>query len=113
MECLVSEEIKSAKRFARKRCYQAKQVMYLELSGHNILHRLLDLMELAAFRTSGKKASERGKKIANLLGWGDESEGMSAYQRMQRALDVVSGMTDRYAINFCKRVYGVTLPRQH
>jgi dGTPase len=109
----VSKEIKSAKTLARKRCYDAKQVMYLELSGHNVLHRLLDLMELAAFRTSGKKSSERGKKIANLLGWGEAFEGLPEYQRVQHALDVVSGMTDRYAVNFCKKVYGVTLPRQH
>jgi dGTPase len=108
-----SEEIRAARTFARERCYQAKQVMYLELSGHNVLHRLLDLMELAAFRTAGKNASERGKKIANLLRWGEEANELTEYQRMHRALDVVSGMTDRYAVNFCKKVYGVTLPRQH
>jgi dGTPase len=109
----VANEVSKAKDFAYQRCYQAKQVMYLELSGHNVLHRLLDLMELAVFRASGKEGSARGKKIANLLGWDDKDEEKTAHERLHQALDVVSGMTDRYAVNFCKKVYGVTLPRQH
>jgi dGTPase len=108
-----SDAVAKAKEFAHERCYDSKQVMYLELSGHNVLHRLLDLMELAVFRAAGKEGSARGKKIANLLGWDVKDASATAYERMQRALDVVSGMTDRYAVNFCKKVYGVTLPRQH
>jgi dGTPase len=108
-----SGAVAQARKLAKQQCYQANQVMYLELSGHNVLHRLLDLLELAAFRSTGKMASERGKKIANLLSWSEDGGATTEYQRIQRALDVVSGMTDRYAVNFCKRAYGVTLPRQH
>ena len=99
---------------SRKTISATERGVQIEIAGYEVLGGLLDvfssaLNDLAAHRDG---ASKRSAKLASQL----PSECVtaaresSAYERLMRLLDFVSGMTDSYAVGLYKRVKGIALP---
>ena len=70
--------------------------------------------EMALEATGGKNASFRSRRLSALLpdmaeNLADEEWRRSAYLRLLRVLDYVSGMTDSYAVSLFQKLKGISL----
>jgi dGTPase len=90
-------------------CYRAPEVIEIELAGYRALGGLLSTFVPAA--TADTPASPLADKTrALLVGRGVDLTGGSAYERILRVTDHVSGMTDRHALATFRRLTGITIP---
>ncbi len=94
------------KRETRERCYQAKEVLAVELAGYEVLDHLLDEWVGAALAPS---PTPRQEKLLQLLPH-DPRRASTRYQRLLIITDYLSGMTDSFAVNVFRRFKGVALP---
>ena len=88
--------------------------MQIEIAGYEVLGGLLDVFASALndIAAKGDGASKRSVKLASQLPTEcvTAARESSAYARLMRLLDFVSGMTDSYAVGLYKRVKGIALP---
>ncbi|MEI8281890.1 MAG: dNTP triphosphohydrolase [Armatimonadota bacterium] len=102
------------KAFASKHAYQHKTVLEVELKGYNTIQELMDLLWMAIHdredpnvmsskrrspfaRYTYSRISENYRRVFE-----DESNTMPiVYREAQLLTDMVSGMTDSFAMNFC------------
>jgi dGTPase len=101
-------------RVSKERIYNTPRGVEIEAAGFEVLGGLLDVFVSALNEFSQHPA--RSKKLLQLvpaetLGPGREPLA-SAYERLLRMLDFVSGMTDSYAVSLYKKVRGISLPGQ-
>lgn len=99
---------------SRKTIYQTERGVQIEIAGYEVLGGLLDIFSSALndIAERGDSASKRSQKLASQLpvecvAAARES---TAYERLMRLLDFISGMTDSYAVGLYKRVKGIALP---
>jgi dGTPase len=114
----------SLKEFARDHAYKSSSVLKLELEGARIIEGLMDRMWMAI--TNRKKFLEKGSKrttpqasyvysmISDSYRWQFESEiGNDAipirYQEMQLLTDMISGMTDGFAVQLFSELEDVPI----
>ncbi len=95
--------------------YATTRGVEIEAAGYEVLGGLLDFFHTAADDAArhGRGASPRSRKLlqlvpAQFVGGAD----VTPYTRLQRMIDYVSGMTDRYAVSLYKKVRGISLPGQ-
>ncbi len=94
-----------------KTCYNAVDVLQIQVAGYQVLARFLDLLvpaatgDVSALRSLDKVMYEF--LLREVDGFPSEE---STYERILRITDFVSGMTDRYAMNLFRRFTGVSLP---
>jgi dGTPase len=104
-------------RLSRQRIYNTARGVEIEAAGFEVLGGLLDVFVSALNDLAhAQQPSPRSRKLLELvpaenLGPG-HSPDPSAYQRLLKMLDFVSGMTDRYAVTLYKKVRGISLPGQ-
>lgn len=101
---------------AIKYCFQAEEVVSLELVGDRVITDLLDLFVPAMIEldncTSAKKKNEKLVKlisrnfifVKNLEFNEKDMTKFTDYQKLQIVVDFISGMTDSYAVNLHKRL---------
>ena len=119
-----SELCEALKSFARVHAYQSTGVLELELKGFMILHTLMDEMwEAISDRKKFKDASSRRRSpkssyvyslISDSYRWHFERPSDASlpmryelpmrYKEMQLLTDMISGMTDGYAVDLYERV---------
>jgi dGTPase len=113
-----SKLYKGLKRFARAYAYQSTGVLELEVEGATVIRTLMDAMWEAIidredFGDGGsRRRSPRSSYIYSLISdsyrWHFERKGDSSltirYKEMQLLTDMISGMTDGYAVDLCKRI---------
>lgn len=88
----------------RARCYEARDVLKMELSGAEAIQGLLAIF-VAALREPGSLRGEHmGRLYPRLF------QDAPAYERMQRLTDHVSGMTDHYAVRLYRELRGMRYP---
>ncbi len=106
------QELAQLKRLARRRCYQAPEVVEIELAGYEALGGLLEHFVPAAAREGEiERLPERDQKTLFLLrGRGVDLSGKGAYERLLRITDYVSAMTDRHALGTYRRLKGIAIP---
>lgn len=108
-DAALTKEISSApalsriKKDTRRLCYEAKEVLEIELAGHDVLTHLLELFVPAALGKPGA----RNARLLKLLPI--EPTG-TPYERILRVTDHLSGMTDSYAVSLYRKLLGVALP---
>ena len=87
-------------------CYNARDVVQVELAGYDVIAGLLDKFVGAAMEP-GRPES---KKLRSLFDWLDGAEQRTLYQTLLQITDYVSGMTDSYAVDLYRKLYGLSLP---
>lgn len=106
-------ELEALKKLARERCYRAPDVIEIELAGYEALGGLLEHFVLAVVpeHAARKERPGREKKALELLRQrGVRVDEPSAYRRILRITDYVSGMTDRHALATYRRLKGIAIP---
>jgi dGTPase len=106
-------ELKALKELARVKCYEAPEVIEIELAGYEALGGLLEHFIPAVVAEPSDRAArpEREKKALQLLeGRGVDVGSSSLYERLLRVTDFVSGMTDRHALATYRRLKGIAIP---
>ena len=106
LEGVSAEAMKNCRKLSFLRIYNHPAVVEVELAGYRILGALLDEFVDAALNPE----SEYAKKMLALL---PEQftcpPDASTYARIFSILDFVSGMTDLYALDLYRKIYGINL----
>ncbi|HET9959671.1 MAG TPA: deoxyguanosinetriphosphate triphosphohydrolase [Polyangiaceae bacterium] len=106
-------ELKALRELARSRCYNAAEVIEIELAGYEALGGLLEHFVPAVLSApeDTRRLPERDQKSLRLLrGRSVETGEPALYTRLLRVTDFVSGMTDRHALATYRRLKGIALP---
>jgi len=102
-------KLQALQALAFETCYRAPEVIEIELAGYRALGGLLSTFVPAAAADT-PASPVIGKTRALLAGRGVKLTGGSAYERILRVTDYVSGMTDRHALATFRRLTGITIP---
>lgn len=107
-----ARDLKALQELALERCYQAPDVLEIELAGYRALGGLLALFVPAAVSDDGRARAtlQQQKALALLHGRGVRTPQHSTYERILRVTDHVSGMTDRHALATFRRITGIAIP---
>lgn len=107
-----AKDLRALQELALACCYQAPDVLEIELAGYRALGGLLATFVPAAASDdgSGKAPLPLQKALALLQGRGVQTKDLSLYERILRATDYVSGMTDRHALATFRRITGIAIP---
>lgn len=95
------------KRDTRRLCYEAREVVEIELAGYEVVHHLLDVFVPAVLAGA---PSAREKKLRQLLPAYATRAETRPFERLLAVTDYVSGMTDSYAVSLFRRLRGIELP---
>jgi dGTPase len=101
------------KKFDREHAYQHKSVLEVELEGYNTIRKLMDFLWMAIdAHGSGSKApfesygyiriSENYRRVFE----DKENKMPDRYKQLQLLTDMISGMTDSFAISLCNKLQG-------
>lgn len=111
-------------KYNKTKIYKSKDVVSIEMSGYEVIGRLLDLFVLAAFDLikHGKKASSKSKKVAEFVLWDtdihrgitnfEKYKKYNEYEALLKITDYISGMSDSFAVATYKKITGMTLPNR-
>jgi dGTPase len=98
---------------ARRRIYDARPVVEVNVCGFEVLAGLLDaFLEAVEDRAAhGDALGARSRTLLHLLPQPhpDPAE-LAPYARVQLVTDFVAGMTDSYAVELYQRIRGIALP---
>ncbi len=87
-----------------RHCYNARDVVQVELAGYDVIAGLLDKLVRAAMEPKRPES----KKLRRLFPW--LGGGADLYHTLLQITDYVSGMTDSYAVDLYRKLYGLSLP---
>ncbi|MFO0728575.1 MAG: dNTP triphosphohydrolase [Myxococcota bacterium] len=90
------------KKETRRLCYEAREVIEIELAGYEVLTHLLELFVPVALGRDEK----RDRRLLKLLPIAPSG---TPYERLLRVTDHLSGMTDSYAVALYRKLLGVSL----
>lgn len=91
---------------AVERIYKSKDVVDIEVAGHQIITALLDKFTDAVIHPNRSYSRLLLDRIP--VQYDTRAEGV--YPRLLSVLDYVSGMTDVYALDLYRKIYGMSLP---
>ena len=107
---LISETPKHAyaicSEVAYRKIYNSSDVVDIEVAGHQIISVLLDKL-LDAVMNPNKSYS---KLLLDRIPSQYETKTETEYGRIMSILDYISGMTDVYALDLYRKIYGMSLP---
>lgn len=98
------EALRTIQRTCVERCYRARDVLKMELSGAEAIQGLLAIF-VNALRDEGSLRGEHMRRLYPRL-----FMPAPAYERLQRLTDHVSGMTDHYAVRLYRELRGMRYP---
>jgi dGTPase len=98
------EALKLIQKTCLEKCYRARDVLKMELSGAEAIQGLLEIF----VRALNEKSSLRGEHMRRL--YPKLFQDAPAYERLQRLTDHVSGMTDHYAVRLYRELRGMRYP---
>lgn len=88
--------------WSRTRCYEAPEVLRVELAGYRVLGELLDIFVPAVLSDAGGRDAKVRALLPTITG--------TPYERILGVTDYVSGMTDRFAVRTYRELTGASLP---
>lgn len=91
---------------AYERIYRAREVLDVELAGHQIFGSLLDKLLDALHHPETLYSRTLLSRVSSQY----DTHQTTTYGRIQCALDYISGMTDIYALDLYRRIIGMNLP---
>jgi dGTPase len=109
--------LKEIKDVSKRKIYQAREVLEVEIPGFRVLGGLLDAFLYAAnevAESGEKKSSVRSKTILLLMPdqflASNRIPDKDPYVRTLQVTDFLSGMTDSFAVTLYKQLTGISLP---
>jgi dGTPase len=99
------EPLDRIERESIRHCYNAPEVLQVELAGFEVIGALLDKFVPAAL---GKGGGMEARKLRRLFAW--LGRGDTAYQELLEITDYISGMTDSFAVDLYRKLHGISLP---
>lgn len=105
--CPAAASVRELETLARTKCYQNPEVLEREAAGYNAIHGLLERF-IPPLLDAPKRGSFESRMAALIRQRAAITDAMSTYEKVLRALDYISGMTDSYAIASFRRLSGVT-----
>ena len=97
---------KHCAQLARKRIYQCKEVLDIDLAGYHIIYTLLKLMVHAVLHPEQAYSKLLLNQVSTQYPLTDGSEA----QRIKAVLDYLTGMTDVFALDLYRKINGHSLP---
>jgi len=98
------ESLRTIQAVCVERCYRARDVLKMELSGAEAIQGLLAIF-VGALRGEGSLRGEHMRRLYPRL-----FQPAPAYERLLRLTDHVSGMTDHYAVRLYRELRGMRYP---
>lgn len=102
------ESLKEIKQISNDKIYNHHTVVELEIAGYRIMNDLLSLFIPAALKNN---PNDRDKKVLQLLPSQFKCNTDSNYYKVLSVLDYVSGMTDLYAVELYRNLFGIDIPK--
>ena len=104
-----AEPLKAIEIFSRKNCYDNEKVLKIELAGYNVIGFLLKTL----LKAIGEDKSKIRAILYSLLT--DKStqkvfDESDEYHKILIIVDIISGMTDGYAVSLYRQLSGLALP---
>lgn len=93
-------------KMAWERLYRSSDVVDIELAGHQIISVLLEKL-ISAVENPDKSYS---RLLLDRVPGQYETGASTKYKRILSVLDYISGMTDIYALDLYRKIYGMSLP---
>jgi dGTPase len=107
---------------AKKHVYSSREVLTLELAGHNAIRGLLDLFVPAAIASLSNEPSAYHERLYKIISSNYEyvhrldaqgnvrpKNGVTLYEKLQLVTDFIAGMTDSYVIDLYQRLRGLKI----
>ncbi len=91
---------------AWEKLYRSSDVVDIELAGHQIISVLLEKLIFAVENPDKSYARLLADRIPKQY----EIKSEKKYERIMAVLDYISGMTDVYALDLYRKIYGMSLP---
>jgi dGTPase len=88
--------------------YNHDSVCELEIAGYKIMYDLLSLFVPAIL---AHNPNHKDKKIIRLIPKQFQSEGIENYEKVLSVVDYLSGMTDLFAIELYRKLFGIEIPK--
>lgn len=94
-----------------EKIYRSRPVLEKEAGGYEVIAKLMTAFCLAVYHCQFEKPQPRHTSLYQLLPQEYQLElerkGLSVYESLQLVTDYISSLTDRYAVNLYKIVYGL------
>ena len=87
--------------------YNQNTVVQLEIAGYKIMNDLLSLFIPAVLK---KEPNHKDKKVIKILPEQFRTESDQDYHKVLSVLDYLSGMTDSYAVELYRKLFGIDIP---
>jgi dGTPase len=100
--------LKTIQKISIDEIYNHDSVLQLEIAGYEIMSGLLKLFVPAVLR---HKPNLKDSKVLGLLPKQFEPNNTSAYNKVMAVLDYLSGMTDEYAFELYRKLFGIEIPK--
>jgi dGTPase len=108
-------QLAKIQKWLKKRVFDERQVIDIEVPGFRVLSTLLDSFVQATEEqhSKGRKASKESQLLLKFVPdeFGRGKKATTAYERLLNVLDFVSGMTDSFAVSLYQTITGLALPR--
>jgi len=88
--------------------YNHDTVLEIEIAGYNVIFELLSLFIPAVLN---KTPDNRDGKLIRLIPGQFPTDKGTAYEKVLSVLDYVTGMTDLYATELYRKIFGIDIPR--
>ncbi len=107
-----ADELRAVRETDQKLCYEARDVLKMELSGSVAIDGVLDALVSAAvdIERHGRPDRARIRSRHLHLTYLNLAPDRPLYERLLRITDFVSGMTDNYVIRLFRELSGIRLP---
>ena len=111
-----AELLEEIKRISAEKIYSIKSVVEREAAGFEVLGGLLDTFINAVNESAEDRISPKNKTIIKLIPKqflsDDGRPDKDIYTRLLKINDLVSGMTDSYAVSIYRKIKGISLPNR-
>lgn len=106
IEGKAGEACKTCSRVSIEKIYQSKDVVDIELAGYKIISTLLELFIEAAIHPEKAYSQLLLRRVSSQY----EVHAEDIYARTLAVLDLISGMTDVYALELYRKIRGESIP---
>lgn len=93
---------------SKNEIYNHDSVIYLEIAGYKIMSELLSLFIPAILKT---EPNHKDKKVIGIIPTQFKTTSASSYYKALSIVDYLSGMTDSYAIELYRKLFGIEIPK--
>ena len=104
------EALRKIEKISLEKIYNHPTVIEIELAGFNVMSELLSTWVPAVVKKKKERTAPEGKVMQLIPDqYGPFNEEDSAYSKVIKVLDVVSGMTDLYATELYRKIKGIDI----